>query len=707
MREESAQPNDPAAALTPPPAAASAGKGRAASARIMRFLTASPHRGWLFGVLIVASTVVAYLPALRGGFVWDDDSWTTNISGLLRDASGLRAIWCKTTAMQQYYPLTGTTFWLDFQLWGLRTLPYHVENVLIHAVAALLFWRLLRRLHVPGAWLASAIFALHPVMVESAAWITERKNVLSLVLYLGALLAYGRSTRFWEGANDAPGEAKNLAWKQWGTWALALALFAAALLAKTTTFSLPAVVLLLCWWKRGRIRWGTDVLPTLPFFGLAIGLSLVTAWLEKYHLNATGPEWSISFPGRCVISGRVFWFYIGKLLWPAGLCFVYPRWQPDPGQLRNWFHLLSAVGLIFVLCLARGRMGRGPVTALLYYVGTLFPLLGFLNAYGMRFSFVWDHWVYLPSLGLIALVAALAAGATARFRAPGLLFGFAVVLLPTLVLLTWRQGGMYKNMETLWRTTLARNPNSFMVHNNLGLLLFARGHVEEAVAHYRRALELEPNNCEAFNNLGNALFRQGKAEEAISQFRKALELRPGDAEVHDNFATVLLHQGREDEALAHYRKALETWPNDARAHGNLGSLLLQKGQPREAMAHYQAALQLQPTNALVLNNLAWLLATSPEASIRDGRRALDLAQQAQQSSGGTNPAILGTLAAAYAEVGQFAEAVMTARQALKLAENRANTAEVYALQANLKLYQAGSPCRDNTSTNAAKEPNPP
>ena len=350
------------------------------------------------GVLLVLLTVLAYFPAWRAKFVWDDDSWTTDIVGLLSTISGLWHIWCQPTALQQYYPLTGTTFWLDYHLWGFWTLPYHVENVLLHAMAALLFWRLLRRLRVPGDWLAAAIFALHPVMVESAAWITERKNVLSLVLYLGALLAYGRFNGFWKEEND-PVTARIPPRRDWKAYALALVLFLGAMLAKTTAFSLPAVILLICWWKRGRIRWGADVLPTLPYFGLSMGLCGVTAWLESNHVGAKGPEWVISFGERSLIAGRAIWFYAEKLFWPSGLCFVYPRWHLNAGSMWQWVYPMSAVGTILSLWLMRGRIGRGPVAAALYFVGTLFPVLGFMNAYFMRFSFVCDHWVYLSSLG--------------------------------------------------------------------------------------------------------------------------------------------------------------------------------------------------------------------------------------------------------------------------------------------------------------------
>ncbi len=328
----------------------------------------------LFGLTLIVIAFAAYCPALNGEFVWDDASWTTGILDLVRDFHGLCLMWTDLTALQQYYPLSGTTFWLDYHFWKLWTPPYHVENVLWHLIAVFLFWRLLQRLEVPGAWLATGIFALHPAMVESVAWITERKNVLSMVFFLGALLAYGWFNSFWKNENDSS--------RKWGAYALAFVLLLAALLAKTTTFSFPAVVLLVCWWKRGGIRWKQDVLPTLPFFALAVGLSLMTAWLEKNNVGAKGSDFELSFLQRCLVAGRAPWFYLGKLLWPENLCFIYPHWKPDAGSWWQWLFPIATLAVLAALWLAREKIGRGPATAVFFFIGTLFPVLGFMSAYG-------------------------------------------------------------------------------------------------------------------------------------------------------------------------------------------------------------------------------------------------------------------------------------------------------------------------------------
>jgi tetratricopeptide (TPR) repeat protein len=698
------------------------------------------------GGLIVLLVFLAYLPALRGEFIWDDDCWTTNLLALFKNTSGLCSIWFQPTALQQYYPLSGTTFWLDYQLWKFWTTPYHVENVLLHALAALLFWRLLLRLQLPGAWLASALFALHPVMVESVAWITERKNVLSLVFYLGALLAYLRYAQGVTG--DPPSPRFGTAGKCQVTrtdsilshvtchvsrfYGLAFVLFLCALLAKTTTFSLPAAILLIGWWQRGQIRWRADVLPTLPFFALALGSCAVTAWLEKYHVGAEGSDFALTFPQRCLVAGRAFWFYLGNLFWPANLCFVYPHWQPNPASGWQWLYPVTAIGALFTLWLARGRIGRGPVTALFFYVGTLFPVLGFMNAYGMRYSFVWDHWVYLSALGIIALVAALVVRVAEFLRAPAAVYGFAAIVLPVLALLTWQQAGKYTDIETLWRKTLATNPDCWLANNNLGILLKDQGRIDEAIEHYHKAIQINPNWCESLDNLGVALAARGQFDEAIENYRKAIQINPNSPETLNNLGVILAAQGRFDEAIENYRKAIQINPNSSEVLDNLGVALTVRGQfdeaienyrqaiqvnlnrpetffhlgmtlgqlgrTREAIAQYREALRLDPNLAGALNNLAWVLATSPDDELRNGAEAIRLAERACELTHYGRPLFIGTLAAAYAEAGRFPEAVTTAEKAEQLVTRAGLTAVAAKNRQLLEFYRAGKPYHEPAPT---------
>ena len=710
-------------------------------------------RDWFWGVLLIAGTLAAYWPALSGKFIWDDDSWTTSIEGLLRDFSGLCALWRHPSALQQYYPLAGTTFWLDYHLWGLWTLPYHVENVALHAGAALLFWQLLRRLEVPGAWLAAGIFALHPVMVESVAWITERKNVLSLVFFLSSLLAYGRFAAFWEGTNDSAAP------RRWGAYALAFVLSFCAMLSKTTTFSLPAVIVLIGWWKRGSLQWKKDMLPTLPFFAVAIGQGLTTLWLEMNHVGAKGPDFATTFPERCLVAGRAFWFYIGKLIWPANLCFVYPHWKLDVASLGQWFYPVTALVVLYSFWRLRKRIGRGPAAGAFFFVGTLFPLLGFMNAYGMRYAFVWNHWVYLPSLGLIALATALVVRGTDHFHQGFVFKGLAVVVLLVLMVLTRRECKTYTDLETLWRTTIVRNPGCWMAHNNLGVVLDKRGQLDEAISQfqaairlkadyaeayynlgnvlsrkhqldgaisqYQEALRLRANYAEAHNNLGFALGQKGRTGEAIGQYREAIRLRPEYAEAYDNLAKLLAGEGRLDEAVSCYRAEIGLKPGAVDAEGNLGNVLAAQGRYAEADREYEAVLRLVPNSAQghlrygqalaaehrygaakgeyeqvlglhpghreASERLAWLLATCPEASLRDGKEAVELAEGVRAPGGNESPQFLDTLGAAYAEAGEYDKAVETARRALELPATKGDPSLAEGIQTRLKLYEAKTP----------------
>ena len=325
---------------------------------------------------------------MQGGFIWDDNDHVTHNTAV-QNPSGPADIWRRLGSTPQYYPLVFTSFWIEHALWGLNPFGYHLNNVLLHLLNAFLLWRVLLRLSIPAPWLAAAVFALHPLQVESAAWITERKNILSAVFYLGALLAYLRFAQIGPPARSAAAG--------WRCYALALLLFVAALLSKTVTCSLPAVILLLLWWKRGRVSWRAFV-PLLPMLAIGVGMGLMTVWIEKSHIGATGSEWDLSWIERTLIAGRALWFYLGKLVWPADLMFWYPRWRIDVGEWQQFIYPAAFAGLTAALWISRRRIGRAPIVSLLIFSGTLMPALGFFDVYPMRFSFVADHFQYLAWL---------------------------------------------------------------------------------------------------------------------------------------------------------------------------------------------------------------------------------------------------------------------------------------------------------------------
>jgi tetratricopeptide (TPR) repeat protein len=556
---------------------------------------------WVLGFLLIAATFLAYLPALHGGFIWDDDDYVTD-NKLLTAPDGLKRIWFSLDSPSQYFPLTYTTFRIERALWGLNPTGYHFVNLLLHVVNALLVWRLLSRLSVPGAWLAAAIFALHPVQVESVAWITERKNVLSLFFFLLSLLSWV------EFVKERPG-------RRWRFYFMALMFCALALFSKTTACTLP-VALLLVLWLKGKPISRSRLVQVVPFVTLGVGLGLVTMWWERYHQGTEGRFFGLGWQERVLLAGRAVWFYAGKLVWPANLTFSYPRWTIDAADPLAYGWLVAGGGLCAVIYFARRWVGRSVEVAVAFFVATLGPMLGFIMLATFKYSFVADHYQYVASIGLFALAAAASTMAFGflRGKRPFLEPALCGILLLVLGVLTWRQCGMYANLETLWRTTIARNPDCWMAHNNLGVALAARGNLPEAVQHYERALQLKPDYTDAYYNLGNALATQGKVAEAIQHYERALQLEPDYAEVHCNLGNALATQGKLAEAIQHYERALQLKPDDAEAHCSLGAMLATQDKLAEAIQHFEQALRLKPDYAEAHCNLGVALASQGKSA---------------------------------------------------------------------------------------------
>lgn len=550
-------------------------------------------RGRVWGLALLAATAVAYFPAYRAGYIWDDDAHVTN-NETLRSLGGLGRIWTEIGAVPQYYPLVHTTFWVEYHLWGLNPVGYHVVNVLLHGLGAVLLWRLLLYLRIPGAWLAAAVFALHPVHVESVAWITERKNVLSGFLYLAAAGAYLRFAL--EPGESAP-RGVHIRW-----YIAALLLFLGALLSKTVTGSLPAALLLVLWWRRGRIR-AREVYPLLPFFVSALVLGLLTAAMERHHVGAVGEDWNLSAVDRCLVAGRALWFYAGKLVCPWPLIFLYPRWVIDSHQ---WWHYLfpgAALAVVAGLWFARHRIGRGPLVAVLFFGGTLVPALGFFNVYPMRFSFVADHFQYLASIGLIVLVVAAALEFMSRVGPKGRSSAVAAAAGVLLVLgvLTSLQTRMYRDIETLWSETIARNPGAWLAHNNLAPLLVLQGKLDEAIACSTEALRLRPDYIEACNNRGIAYGRKGEHDLAIKDYTRAIELKPDYADAYYNRGNAYSAKGNHESAVQDFNKAIEHAPGFVQAINNRALSCYRLKQYDQAWADVRRLRQLghEPHPALL------------------------------------------------------------------------------------------------------------
>jgi tetratricopeptide (TPR) repeat protein len=556
------------------------------------------------GAAIVCATLLAYVPTLTGDFVWNDSDYVT--APALRSLSGLGRIWTEPGATEQYYPLLHTAFWVQHRLWGDHPLGYHLVTLLLHAGSAVLYALVLRRLFAGSgmrsparaAWLAALLFALHPVHVESVAWIAEQKNTLSLAFYLGAALLYL--------AFDETRRPR--------LYLAALALFGLSLGCKTVTATLPAALLVVLWWQRGRLELRRDVRPLVPWLVLGAGAGLFSSWIERSYGGAQGAEFTLPWLGRVLVAGRAVWFYAGHLVWPFGLNFIYPRWTVDPSVWWQWLFPLGVLAVLAALWALR-RTSRGPLAAALFFVGSLFPALGFVALYGARYSWVWDHWQYLPDLGLLALAAAgLSAGWRRQVPAPAAL-GWGLVTALALLLggLTWDQGGMFRSEETLYRATLERNPDAWLAHYNLGVLLEKiPGRRTEAMAEYEATIRLKPDHAKAHYNLGLLLDDlPGRTDEAMAQYREAIRLQPGYVEAHNNLGEDYARQpGRMSRAIAEYEAAIRLRPDFAEARNNLGNAFLKTpGRLDDAIVQYEETLRLRPDLAATHYNLAIALLT--------------------------------------------------------------------------------------------------
>jgi tetratricopeptide (TPR) repeat protein len=863
--------------------------------------------------LLAAVTLAAYGPAIQGKFIWDDDKYVEN-NATLHTIHGLRDIWTRPCSIPQWYPLVHTTFWAEHHLRGLDPLLYHLDNVLLQIVNALLLWLALRRLGLRWAYAAALLFAVHPVMVESVGWITERKNVLSMTFYLGALLAYLAFDPFHrQDAERLP--------RHWGYYALFAFLYLCALLCKTVTFTLPVAILLLAWWKKGkwtqlltplvlapvaylmgtwsqtgsfqgiptnapfpqliqgwsatatfpagaglwatlllcqggalamlwfirrRVPWAR-VAALLPMLALGGAMGLVTAWIEKNYVGADGTAWNMNWAGHAILAARIAWFYLGKLLWPAPIMFFYPRWTIDASQAWQYLYPAAALALVAGLWLVRGRIGRGPLTAVLCFGLGLLPALGFFNVYPMRFSYVADHFQYHASLAIFALVAGVGAALIARAgkllqrppdasgghsgttdaltrsqgSSPGapdrkqerfhFLLGAALTGLAAAVLacLTWQQAHDYEDRRALWTNTLARNPQSWISMHNLACIQMddafrdPRAHdLDQAVALFQRALIVYAGgdpNCAAAQedhqardlilrsggdanrvyddvlvNLGIISLKKGnvaqeggylrQADDYIRQahdyFHQALAVRPGVVNMRNRLGKIICEGGRPLDAMPYFQEALAIDPNNPDAHYNIGFVLATMGQkdraiesieqaialapdqpephftlgqlisttdPNRALREYRLALDCDSEHARAMDGIAvvlneedrpvealrmarkalaidanlpaslaiaaGVLACYPDANVRDGRLAMEYATRLCRNTNDTDAQALAVLAGAYAELGQYAQAVQASQKAIDLARARHLWAMADQFSGHQQYYRENRPFR--------------
>ena len=562
---------------------------------------------------------------------------------LIHADNGLYRIWFTADAVD-YWPITYSAWWLQWRLWGGKAAGFHAVNVGLHAIDTILVWMILRRLRVPGAWAAAALFAVHPVNVATVAWIAETKNTLSMLFYLCSILAYLHFSEkgFWK----------------W--YAVSLLTFALALLSKTSVVMEPVVLLGLAWWKCGRIS-GKDVRCAAPFFALSLLGACVTILHQHSRLLYESPGQATGFAGRLAVAGWALWFYLYKIVLPLNLMLIYPNWKVDEAWWISYVPAAAFIGALGILWWKRRTWGRAGLCGVGYFAVMLFPVLGFFHQYWQIYSRVADQWQYCAMIGVLALLTAGAAKAGGRMNIPGRSMG-AIIAVAVFVFLgvgTWKRSALFADEESLWRDNIAKNPQAWVAYNNLGGLLGAQNRIDEAIQVFNEAIRVKPDYVEAYNNRGNALVVAGKI----------------------------------DEAMADYRHALSIYPASADAMMHIGEIYWRQGHAREAIEYWKEALEYEPDSIDVVNNLAWALATADPSDGGDPSQAVTLARHACELTDNREATYLDTLGVAYAADGKFGDAVDTARKAIDLARSHGDEQLASRIQGRLDLYQAGKAYR--------------
>jgi len=630
--------------------------------------------------VLVAAAGWVYGPSAHGGWIWDD-SLEVSQNPVLRDPAGLGKIWFAPGGTD-YFPFKTTVQWVAWRLWGDRAAAYHGLNVGLHLLGAFLFWRLLVVLARPAAaagpaasapcadfaWLGALLFLVHPLAVESVAWISELKNTLSLALLLGASLAY---LAYDERGRRAP------------PYLLALLGFTLAMLSKSTVAMFPFVILLHAWWRRGRID-RRDLLSSAPFFAVSAGLGLVTIWFQSHRAIADLPLGVGGWASRLAAAGLAVAFYLVQGVVPRALLPIYPRWAVDPPSAWQFLPWLGLAAILFWLWTKRASWGRTALFGLGWFLLNLVPILGFVPFAYQRTAWVADHFAYLSLPGLLGLAAAGLGAWAARMSGvrSRLLLGAGTALALLWAAQSRGYAEVFRSNEALWTYALRGNPDAWMAQNNLGQAYFAQHRLAEAGTHFQRALELNPDDAGAHFNLGLIRLDGGRAPDAIEEFRTALRLRPAFPEAENWLGNALARAGRLNEAVEAYRSALRIESGYAQAHANLGFALIELGRPGEAVGELQRALELNPDDALAHANLGDLLAQArrPAEAIREYEAALRFGIETRQ--------VRNNLGSLLAQAGRLPEAESQFRAALRLApgdpEARANLEQVLSLEGGAK-----------------------
>jgi len=699
-------------------------------ARWATFLQSALRLRVLAGLaLIVVAAFLAYFPSISGGFILDDDLLVTN-NQVIQASDGLYRLWCSCEPFD-YWPVTNSTFWIEWRLWSMNSTGYHVTNLILHIVEALLIWIILRRLSIPGAFLAAVIFTVHPVNVESVAWIAQLKNMMAMLFFLLSILWYTkylelahRPTFDWYPLASKPSTVQRplptysafiLHPSSFHFWYwLSFAVFVLAILSKGSVIVLPVLILGIIWWLRPLTR--QDLMRTAPFFLVAGVLTVVNMWFQS-HAAMEGSH-NPTYMERLLGAGCVVWFYLYKAIWPFDLAFIYPKWIIDPVNTWWWLPLLAVLAVTAALWRYRTGWSRPLLFAWGIFCVALAPVMGFVDVGFMKYSLVSDHYQHIAIVGVIALAAAgwsqwhcLARNAAHWATA------MAVVTVGAFIFLTYQQNEMYRDAITLYQDTLVKNPECWIANNNLGVALFHAGQLQASIELYEKAIQLKPDYPSAYNNLGMALHQAGRYQEAIEHYKQALSLQPDYPESHNYLGITLYKTGRPSEAIAHYREVLRLKPDYPDAHNNLAVALVQTGQFQEAIDQYRQALRLKPDDPEYLYNLGNVFVKTDllNEGIKQYEQALRLKPDYPVAHGNLGAALIklgrpqeaidhlkkalrlmpedagawNNLAMAYAMKRQSSEAVAAARKALELARSQGQTALAKQIENWLNSYRAG------------------
>ncbi|MGA2060319.1 MAG: tetratricopeptide repeat protein [Thermoguttaceae bacterium] len=594
-------------------------------------------------------------------------------SPIVKASDGLYRFWC-TTDSTDYWPVTNTTFWIEWRIWGMNPAGYHITNLILHIVSALLIWLILRKLSIPGAFWAAMIFTVHPVNVESVAWIAQRKNLIAMLFFLLTILCYLKAEM------HSPPQDR-LYRPQASRWYwLSLAAFVLAMLGKGSVAILPVLLLLIVWWLRPITRW--DLVRIAPFFVTALTLTGVNVWFQTHSTEVALRN--AGFLEHMLGAGGVVWFYLDKALFPVDLTFVYSQWHIEADNPLWWLPLLAALIVTSVLWRYRKGWSRPFLFAWGFFCIALIPVMGFVDVGFMQHSLVADHYQHIALIAVIALAAALW---SRWYRKAQGAVRWAVMILPivaagALAFQTWAQSGLYCDKITLYQVTLEKNPNFWMGHYNLGNALADVGRLPEAIEHYKQALQLNPNYCKAHNNLGVTLVQAGQYQEAIEHYRQSIKLNPDYPDAYYNLGIILDKTGHTREAIQYYEQALRLKPNDFEVYNNLGKIFLDIGRLPEAIEYCEQALRLNSDYPTAHYNMGKALVKTdrtPEA-VEHFQQALRLKPDFTD--------VYFDLASAYANMHHSSDAMGAAQKALELARSQGQTTQAEEIEAWLNTYRA-------------------